>query len=211
MNDPRLFARVDDEPDSLFYREPRLVEHIDPPAIAAIETIYRERIPANADVLDLMSSWVSHLPPEARYASVTGLGMNAYELERNPRLDRYDVADLNARPSLPYADASFDAALICVSIQYLTSPVAVMRELARVVRPDGTAIVTFSNRCFPTKAVAVWRATDDRSHLAIVRAYFEEAGNWDRIEAIERAGRFGDPLYAVIARRVPVDAGPNRD
>ncbi len=208
MDDPTLFARVDNEPDSIFYREPRLVEHIDQSAIGAIETIYRERIPANADVLDLMSSWVSHLPAEVRYASVTGLGMNAYELERNPRLDRYDLADLNARPILPYDDASFDAALICVSIQYLTKPVAVMRELARVVRPDGVAIVTFSNRCFPTKAVAVWRATDDRGHCALVSAYFDEAGNWDRLETISRAGRRSDPLYAVVARRVRAHPHP---
>ncbi len=151
-----------------------------------------------------MSSWVSHLPPEIAYASVTGLGMNAAELARNPRLTSVVVQNLNERPALPFEDAAFDAALICVSIQYLTQPVEVARELARVVRPGGSLVVTFSNRCFPTKAVAVWRATDDRGHVALVERYFEAAGGWEAPEAIVASGR-GDPLYAVIARR-PVQA-----
>ncbi len=199
MNDRRFFARVDESPDDLFYRDARLVEHIDARAIAAVEDVYRTWIPSQSRVLDLMSSWVSHLPPDARYASVTGLGMNARELANNARLDHRVVHDLNAEPSLPFDDSAFDVALVCVSVQYLTRPVEVMRELARVVRVGGRAIVTFSNRCFPTKAVAIWQATDDAGHTQLVEGYLHEAG-WSDIRAFAHVGR-GDPLYAVVAER----------
>jgi SAM-dependent methyltransferase len=199
VNDRRFFARVDENPDDLFYRDARLVEHIDGRAIAAVEQIYRTWIPPESRVLDLMSSWVSHLPPDVRYASVTGLGMNATELANNARLDHRVVHDLNAEPSLPFDDSAFDVALVCVSVQYLTRPVEVMRELARVVRVGGRAIVTFSNRCFPTKAVAIWQATDDAGHTQLVEGYLHEAG-WSDIRAFAHVGR-SDPLYAVVAER----------
>jgi SAM-dependent methyltransferase len=203
VNDRRFFARVDESPDALFYRDARLVEHIDGGAIAAVEHVYRTWIPPASRVLDLMSSWVSHLPAEVRYACVTGLGMNATELARNSRLDRRIVHDLNAEPRLPFDDASFDVALICVSVQYLTRPIEVMRELARVVRARGRAIVTFSNRCFPTKAVAIWQATDDDGHVQLVEGYLREAG-WDDVRTFAHVGR-GDPLYAIVAERLGDD------
>jgi SAM-dependent methyltransferase len=177
---------------------PRFVEHIDDVAIADVERLHRERLPAGGEILDLMSSWVSHLPADATYARVAGLGMNAAELAANARLNSAVVHDLNAIPELPFADASFDAAIICVSIQYLTNPVAVLRDLARVVRPDGPAIVTFSNRFFPTKAVAIWRGLDDYGHLTLVSKYFADAG-WQRIEGIASPPRATDPLFAVVA------------
>jgi SAM-dependent methyltransferase len=198
MLEPKAFARYDESPDEQFYLQPRFVEHIDDAAIADVVRIYRERLRAGDDVLDLMSSWVSHLPADVAYGHVAGLGMNAAELAGNPRLDTFAVHDLNATPSLPYPDARFDAAFICVSIQYLTDPVSVLRELARVVKPGGPAIVTFSNRCFPTKAVAVWQGLDDHAHLVLVAKYFESAG-WERIEKIMSPPRPADPLYAVIA------------
>jgi SAM-dependent methyltransferase len=199
MFDPKAFIRYDDTPDDLFYRQPRFVEHIDDVAIADVERIYRERLPAGGEILDLMSSWVSHLPADVAYARVAGLGMNAAELAGNPRLDAAVVHDLNAEPVLPFPDASFDAATICVSIQYLTDPVAVLRDLARVLRPGGPAIVTFSNRCFPTKAVAIWQALDDEGHLKLVSRYFHDAG-WPHVEQLRSEPREADPLYAVIAR-----------
>src|SRR3954470_11057787 len=128
MRHEDAFRRHDETPDSLFYRQPRLVTHIDDAAIAAVTQVYRELFPTNADILDLMSSWVSHLPPEAAYHHVFGLGMNEAELAANPRLDAYVVHDLNARPALPLDTGTFDAAAICVSIQYLTHPVEVLRD-----------------------------------------------------------------------------------
>jgi SAM-dependent methyltransferase len=193
------FARWDGAPDAEFYQEPRFVEHIDASAIADVEALYRAHLPAGGEILDLMSSWVSHLPPEVAYAHVTGLGMNAAELARNSRLSSWVVHDLNRDPELPFADATFDAAVICVSIQYLTEPVRVLRELARVVRPRGVAVVTFSNRCFPTKAVAIWQSLDDRGHPALVSRYFLDAG-WPSITTWTSPPRRADPLYAVLAR-----------
>jgi SAM-dependent methyltransferase len=198
MLEPQAFARIDDSPDERFYDQPRFVEHIDETAIADVVRLHRERLPAGGEILDLMSSWVSHLPPDVAYARVTGLGMNAAELARNPRLDAWVVHDLNASPVLPFPDASFDAATICVSIQYLTDPVAVLRDLRRVVRPGGTAVVTFSNRCFPTKAVAIWQGLDDYGHLVLVTKYFESAG-WQATEQVTSPPRPHDPLYAVVA------------
>ncbi len=195
------FRRYDESPDTRFYAQARLVEHIDDHAIAAVEALYRERLPIDGEILDLMSSWVSHLPPEIGYARVVGLGMNARELAANPRLDAYDVRDLNADPTLPYADASFDAVAICVSVQYLTCPVEVMREVARVLRDDGQIVISFSNRCFPTKAVAVWQTLDNRGHVELVAGYLASAGDFDDAERLNRSGKRGDPLYAVTGRR----------
>ena len=201
------FARIDEEPDVRFYDQPRFVQHIDEGAIAAVTATIRRHIPPGALVLDLMSSWVSHLPPAAELplARVVGLGLNADELAANPRLDEWVVQDLNADPRLPYPEAGIDAVLITVSIQYLTRPVAVLREVARVLRPDGVVIVSFSNRLFPTKAVRIWQETPDEDRSALVRHYLTLAGGFAEptVEAHRPPRRWfgGDPLWAVLARR----------
>lgn len=196
------FERYDESADEAFYTMPRLVTHIDDAAIATVTQLYREYLPAGGVILDAMSSWVSHLPPEVQYQRIVGLGMNKEELDANPRLDEHIVQNLNLAPDLPFEDATFDGATICVSVQYLTHPAIVFREIGRVLRPDAPLVVTFSNRCFPTKAVAVWQALDDEGHMQLVRRYFQDAGNWDRVEAFDRSPnrRRSDPLYAVIGR-----------
>jgi ubiquinone/menaquinone biosynthesis C-methylase UbiE len=149
-----------------------------------------------------MSSWVSHLPPETQYAEVIGQGMNAAELAANPRLARWFVQNLNRDASLTLADASVDAAMICVSVQYLQQPVAVLREVARVLRPGGPVVISFSNRCFPTKAVAIWRALDDDGHAALVERYLRHAG-FAQIEThrlAEWVEDVSDPLISVVGR-----------
>ena len=203
-----FFARQDETADAEFYHHPRFVTHIDDAAIAAVTQLYREYFPPNSSLLDLMSSWVSHLPPEVPYRRVVGLGMNAAELRANPRLSTRLVQDLNQRPALPFAAAEFDGAAICVSIDYLTQPVAVLRELARVLRPSAPLVVTFSNRCFPSKAIAAWHALDDRGHLALVQRFMEVAGGWEAIELLDRSPAPGvsDPLFAVVARVAPPNA-----
>jgi SAM-dependent methyltransferase len=199
------FRREDESPDAEFYREPRLVTHIDAGAIAAVTQLYREHFPPGGAVLDLMSSWISHLPHDVTYARVAGLGMNAVELAANTRLTEWVVHDLNQDPHLPYGPAEFDAAGICVSIDYLTQPVTVLRDLARVLRPHSPLVITFSNRCFPTKAVAVWHTLDDKGHVELVARWLKEAGAWDHITTLDRSPRgWGDPLYAVVGRVKPV-------
>jgi SAM-dependent methyltransferase len=198
---PELFGRLDESPDALFYAVPRFVTHIDDAAIAAVTQLYREYFPPGAAILDLMSSWISHLPPELTYREVIGIGMNRDELAANPRLDNWLVWDLNQTSRLPFDDAVFDGAAICVSVDYLTQPVQILRDCGRVLRPGAPLVITFSNRCFPTKVIAAWRALDDRGHQELVARYFVEAGNWSAIEILDRSpGRDGDPLYAVIGR-----------
>jgi len=199
---PEAFRRVDEGSDKDFYRVPRLVTHIDDEAIAAVTQLYLEYFPAEGRILDLMSSWVSHLPAEVSYQEVVGLGMNEAELRQNPRLSEWVVQDLNQTPTLPFADQRFEGAGCCVSIDYLTQPVEVLRDLARVMKPGAPVVITFSNRCFPTKAVAIWHSLDDAGHLKLVQHYLLAAGGWTEIEALDRSPAQGhDPLYAVVARR----------
>ncbi|RYG71806.1 SAM-dependent methyltransferase [bacterium] len=198
---PGAFRKTDPGPDAQFYRSPRFVTHIDDAAVGAVTALYRETIPEGGAVLDLMSSWVSHLPSEASYGRVVGQGMNAAELARNPRLTDAFVQDLNENPRLPLEDEAFDAVLCCVSVQYQQRPVEVWREALRVTKPGGKAIVTFSNRCFPSKAVALWGATDDEGHLRLVSAYLREAG-WIDVRAEDRSpSRRSDPLFAVTGTK----------
>ena len=145
------FRRTDEAPDEEFYRTPRLVTHIDDRAIAAVTQLYRELFPSDGEILDLMSSWVSHLPPEVDYRRVIGLGMNEVELRRNERLDSYVVQNLNANPRLPFGSGEFDGAGICVSIDYLTRPVEVLREVGRVLKGGAPVAITFSNECCPKR------------------------------------------------------------
>ena len=165
---PGFFDRQDDSDDAVFYGGPRFVTHLDEGAVAAVGELYAE-LGVVGDVLDLMSSWVSHLPAAPR--SLTVLGLNAEELAANSMATSRHVQDVNTTPSLPYADGSFDAVLNCVSVDYLVRPVEVHAEVARVLRPGGVSVCTFSNRCFPSKAVRGWLGTDDATHCAVVDGY----------------------------------------
>ncbi|MGE3960294.1 MAG: class I SAM-dependent methyltransferase [Dehalococcoidia bacterium] len=198
---PHFFRRADMSSDRFFYEEPRLVTHIDDATIDALTALYRELIPPDTRVLDLMSSWVSHLPSERSYARVTGLGMNRAELEANPVLTERTLHDLNAEPTLPYDDASFDVALCAVSVQYLTRPVEVFREVGRVLAPGGTFMVSFSHRLFPTKAVEVWQQLGPRDRVRLVATYFGMAGNFGEPVFIDRSPEGADPLWCVGAQR----------
>lgn len=193
--------RFDESPDVEYYRHPRFVTHIDDAAIQAVTELYDE-LGVGGHVLDLMSSWVSHLrrAPER----LTVLGLNADELAANPMATEHVVHDLNADPRLPFADASYDAVLCCVSIDYLVDPVAVLAEVARVLRPGGPVVITFSDRCFPAKAVRAWLATDDEGRCDLVVGHLARAGGFEPATAERRTpggGYPGDPLHAVVARR----------
>ena len=196
---PDAFSRFDESPDEEFYRTPRFVAHIDDGAIAAVTQLYREYFPVGGKILDLMTSHLSHLPPDVQYAEVVGLGMNRAELERNEQLSSFVVQNLNSNTVLPFTDGYFGAAGCCVSVDYLTQPVEILRELARVVRPGGPLVISFSNRCFPTKAVRAWLEGDNAAHMQLVQSWLEEAGNWTGIGSLDRSPARGDPLYAVVA------------
>lgn len=192
------FDKVDKSDDLSFYAPPRLVMHIDETAVAALQDFYRDTIPNGGDILDLMSSWVSHLPDDHAYRNVVGHGMNDEELTANPRLDRRFVADLNADPGLPLETGVFDAALCCVGVQYLQRPFDVFAEVRRTLRPGAPFIVSYSNRCFPTKAVAIWRSLDMREQAALIARYFEESGFVEVRTELLADGSHGDPLIVVV-------------
>jgi len=201
----RALVRADDGPDERFYALPRLVTHIDDRAIAAVGSLYEELRLADGEVLDLMSSWVSHFPRRPR--RMVGLGMNAKELAANRMLDEHVVHDLNADPRVPFAGASFDAVTCCVSIDYLVRPDMVLAEVARVLRPGGVVVVTWSNRCFPTKAVRAWLERDDAGRIALVEAYLRSASpalEPPETHTLVPPDEHGDPLWASLARRCGV-------
>ena len=193
---------MDESDDGIFYEMPRLVVHIDDAAIAATTDLYRAYLPSDGDILDLMSSWRSHLPEEASYRSVTGLGMNAVEMQENPQLTDVVVHNLNKNPQMPFPDQAFGACVLAVSVQYLIHPIEVFREVGRVLRPEAPFVTIFSNRMFPTKAVAIWQALDDEGHLQLIETYYQEASCFDEIEIIDCSAEKGDPLYAVVGRRI---------
>ena len=196
---PGAFRRQDEGTDADFYGFPRLVQHIDDAAIAAVTQLYREIVPQGGAIIDLMSSWVSHLPDDVQYGRVSALGMNAQELAANPRCDDFRVHDLNVDPVLPYADNEFDAATLCVSIDYLTQPVAVLTDLARVLEPGGPVVISYSNRCFPTKAIAVWLQLSGPDRGELVAHWLEQTGVFGPAEVMDRSLGGGDPLFAVVA------------
>jgi SAM-dependent methyltransferase len=197
---PGFFDRSDPATDVEFYAPTRLVTHIDDGAIEAVGALYEE-LGVSGEVLDLMGSWVSHFrrAPDR----LTVLGMNAAELAANPAAAATVVHDLNAEPRLPFADDAFDAAVCCVSVDYLIRPVEVFEDVARVVQPGGVFVCSFSNRCFPTKAIRGWLYASDAQHCEIVVEYFRRAGGWDDAIVQRRTpvDHRGDPLYAVWAYR----------
>lgn len=196
---PGFFDRADPSDDALFYAPTRLVTHIDDRAIAAVTALYRE-LGVGGRVLDLMSSWVSHLDPVPDHLTV--LGMNEAELAANPVASERVVQDLNREPQLPLADESHDAVLCCVSVDYLIRPVEVFDEVHRVLKPGGAFVCTFSNRCFPTKVIRAWLALDEPGRVNLVREYFARTGPWSSVESRTcLTGIGGDPLYAVWGRR----------
>lgn len=205
--DPEDFSRMDGTDDRLFYGLPKLVYHIDEPAVAALTQYYRNNIKEGSDILDICSSWVSHYPLEFpdTMGKICGTGMSDFELKNNDQLTGgYKQADLNSAPVLDYADNSFDVVTCVVSIDYLVSPIQVLKEVHRILRPRGKMIVSQSNRCFPTKAIKMWLDMNDRQRLELINAYFQYAGGFEPRKAFDitadvPGGGYHDPMFIVEA------------
>ncbi|MGA7760914.1 MAG: methyltransferase domain-containing protein [Candidatus Binataceae bacterium] len=198
---PEFFRRLDDSDDELFYLTPRFVVHIDDAAIRTVGEIYLSRLPRGSAILDLMSSWRSHLPSELKPARVVGLGLNRPEMEDNPALTEIVTHNLNRTAQLPFDDASFDGAVLTVSVQYLIHPFEVFAEVGRVLKSGAPFIVTFSNRMFPTKAVAIWANASEQQRVDLVGYYFTRSASFEKIEMIDRSSGETDPLWAVLGYR----------
>ncbi|GAB4216957.1 MAG: methyltransferase domain-containing protein [Synechococcales cyanobacterium] len=217
---PAQRTKLDPSADTLFYDVPRFVTHVDEGFIRQLRDLYQQTLPAQGRILDLMSSWVSHLPAEMPFAHVEGHGLNAEELAANPRLDHYFVQDLNRDPYLPLADASFDAVLNTVSVQYLQQPEVVLAEIARILKPGGQVIISFSNRMFYHKAIQAWRDNSEAGRVALVKAYLAQTPDFVDIRVVQQAGvgmggwlgrwlgEGGDPFYAVVGQKAG-HQGPN--
>lgn len=211
---PTQRTKLDESDDRLFYSYPRFVTHVDDGFIDQLTTLYRDRLKPNSRILDMMSSWVSHLPKDMTFAHVEGHGLNEEELAKNRRLDHYFVQNLNDNPQLPLEDQSFDAVLNAVSVQYIQHPEVVFSEIHRILKPGGIAIISFSNRMFYQKAIQAWREGNEGSRVALVKRYFKAVEGFSNPEAIARKSDLpsilqfmgmggGDPFYAIIAHRLP--------
>jgi SAM-dependent methyltransferase len=208
------FTRDDNSPDSQFYSEPRLVQHIDDTAIEMVRNTYGRFLKDGMQVLDLMSSWQSHIPDGLRLNRLVGLGLNDIELKKNTRLSEFTVQDLNLKSVLPFESNSFDAVVCTVSVEYLTNPLVVFEEVNRVLREDGYFIVTFSNRWFPTKAIKIWKELNDFERMGMVLEYFIRSGGFRSLQTYSFRGlprphddkyypdlRYSDPIYAVWGQK----------
>ena len=210
---PEQRSKLDDTNDTDFYAYPRFVTHVDEGFIDRLTELYREQLQPNTCILDLMSSWVSHLPEEMDFDCVVGHGINESELAKNDQLDRYFVQNLNQNPKLPLKDAEFDAVLITVSVQYLQYPEAIFSEIYRILKPEGKAIVSFSNRMFYQKAIAAWRDGTETSRVELVKKYFQSVSGFSKPEVVVYQSPVpnflqmlgftgGDPFYAVMTSKL---------
>ena len=215
--EPADFGRADPAPDAVFYCQPRLVSHIDAQARARLTSLYAAVLAPGDAVVDLMTSHLSHLPPDLALASVAGLGLNGAELEANPALTSRAVRDLNADPTLPFPDGAAAAVLCAMSFEYLTNPAAVLAEIARVLAPGGRLVLSFSNRWFPAKAVRLWTELHEFERLGFVASLIEQTPGLGRTATLAERGwprpadakdrlwplyQHADPLFAVMAARI---------
>ena len=208
------FARKDERPDETFYSSPRFVQHIDDTAIEMVRNTYGRFLTGGMRVLDLMSSWQSHVPTNVQLKSLTGLGLNMDELKRNRQLTNITVQDLNVNKTLPYPNDTYDAVLNTVSVEYLTDPIAIFKEVARVLHPGGHFVVTFSNRWFPPKAIKIWEELHDFERMGLVAEYFLQSGGFANVQTYSIRGLprphndkyypdllHSDPVYAVWGQK----------
>jgi hypothetical protein len=208
------FSREDEALDCKFYSEPRFVQHIDDTAIEMVKNTYGRFLKDNMEVLDLMSSWQSHLPANLSFSRLVGLGLNERELKKNSRLTERLVQDLNVNSKLPFESNSFDVVVCTVSVEYLINPLAVFEEVSRLLRSDGYFVVTFSNRWFPTKAIKIWKKLHEFERMGMVLEYFIRSGGFKNLQTYSIRGlprphedkyfpdlRYSDPVYAVWGQK----------
>jgi SAM-dependent methyltransferase len=209
------FSRLDESDDSIFYATDRFVQHIDSFALQTVERIIGELVIEDDPViLDLMAGWDSHIPSTFQPKRVVGLGLNPNELSRNQGLSEWLCHDLNKNPSLPFLDNTFDAVLNVVSVDYMTRPLEVFREVGRILKPGGLFLVIFSNRMFEQKAVKIWRQSGEEERVLLVEEFFNLAGTFTSPKVFVSKGKPrpeddkyaqlgipSDPIYAVYAEK----------
>ena len=213
LNSGDAFSRKDESDDGEYYARDRFVEHLDSVALDTVEKLIdklvTEKRPA---ILDLMAGWDSHIPGTIDADEVIGLGLNENELSRNEALTGFVIHDLNRDPVLPFENDRFDVVLNTVSVDYMTSPFDVFRDVSRVLKPGGLFLVIFSNRMFPEKVVKIWRESSEPERVMLVEDYFRACELFEKPRTFTSKGkprpkddRYGDrgipsdPIYAVYA------------
>ncbi|ESZ94126.1 hypothetical protein SBOR_5480 [Sclerotinia borealis F-4128] len=201
---PVDFRRQDESPDTEWYSQPRFVQHLDDGAISVLKHYYSRRITPQSHVLDICSSWVSHLPSTLKPNVMVGIGLNEAELKQNEHLTKYVVKDLNIDPKFEgIDDATMDVVMCNVSVDYLTQPIRVFEEMRRVLKEGGTAHMALSYRCFPTKVVRKWLQMDDAEKRRWVGGYFWASGGWENVqEVVLKEGGYEDPMFVVRGRKM---------
>lgn len=209
------FARIDDSDDKVFYARDRFVEHLDALALSTVERIIGDLVvEENPVILDLMAGWDSHIPEYLHACRVVGLGLNDNELQGNKALTDRVFHDLNENPELPFQDDTFDVVVNTVSVDYMTRPFHVFREVSRVLKPGGLFLVMFSNRMFPQKAVKIWKESGEKERIMLVEDFFRTAEGFEEPRVFISKGRPrpkddkyahlgipSDPIYAVYAEK----------
>ncbi len=202
--------KADNSDDASFYSQPRIVHHLDSAFRRKLTSLYKDRIPKNSIILDLMSSWTSHLPEDILYKKVIGHGLNLEELKQNKRLDSFWVQDLNRNQKLPLEDSSIDTCLMVAAWQYLQEPENIAEEIKRVMKPNGQIIISFSNRAFWQKSPEIWINSNDMERLNYIAAILIAQGWKSPENIIEKTsqkgilgliGKEGDPFFSVISRK----------
>jgi hypothetical protein len=204
------FSRENEDKDTLFYEKPRLVTHTDKTALSVIQTVYGKFLKNGMKVLDLMSGWKSHIPKNVWLKSLVGLGLNKKEMESNDQLTGYSIHNLNKYPRLPFNDKEFDAVICTVSVEYMTTPLEVFQDVARILKPGGHFVVTFSNRLFPPKVINIWTELHEFERVGLVLEYFLQSKRYTNLETYSMRGlprpqndkyyiesTLSDPIYAI--------------
>lgn len=207
------FARNNELDDELFYREPRLIKHLDTTAIEQVKNVYSRLLHPGDHILDLMSSFVSHIPESLASFHASGLGMNTEELQANPQLKDHVVQNLNTSPTLPYKDNQFDAVICTASVEYLIQPIEIFKEVARVSKNEGVVVITFSDRWFPGKEIKPWSEMHPFERMGLVLDFFRKSGCYDHLQTKSVRGlprplddphiqqtRTSDPIFAVSGK-----------
>ena len=208
------FVRKNNQPDRDFYFSPRFVYHLDPCARSIVRDIHGRFLIEGGSILDLMASWDSHLDGNYSASQLTVLGMNPEELKANPLAADHIVQDINEDPVLPFKDESFDNIICTSSVEYMTRPFDIFTEAARVLKPGGVCVMTFSNRWFPQKVVSIWEELYEFERLGLVIDYFLRTRSFAEIVSVSYRGRprppedkyhgshpYADPISGVIARK----------
>ena len=201
--------KIDNDDDQIFYKNPRYVHHLSDSFRTRLTDLYSEYLFTHQVILDLMSSWVSHLPLNIKYKEVIGHGMNEDELRSNKRLDRFWVQNFNKKQNMPIEDSTVDVGLIVAGWQYLQYPEQVSLELSRIIKPESLLIISFTNRAFWTKSPNIWTYSSEQNRIDYIKNILSYNG-W-RIEKIfnektqekKLLGFYtaqSDPFFSVIAR-----------